>query len=760
MLILFAVSLFVSSALLFLVEPMFAKMVLPLLGGSPSVWNTCVVFFQAMLLCGYLYAHAVTAWLEFKWQTALHAVIVLATILLLPIAVPGGWTPPTGHNPTFWLLGLLLVSVGLPFFVVSSTAPLLQRWFSATDHNAATDPYFLYAASNAGSLLALLSYPLFFEPLLRLHAQSVVWTAGYLLLAGLILACTLATLRRATGGADSPRRDASSSRSDTRRVADTPFRAASGAGGEGAEFPLDDVIGEGTSLTWRRRLKWLALSAAPSSLLLGVTTFLSTDIAAIPLLWILPLVLYLLTFIVAFAVSSERLRTIAGRLLPISVLPLVLLLVSQTSQPAFLVIPVHLLAFLVTALVCHLELARSRPAPRYLTEFYLCVSLGGLLGGLFNTLVAPVLFARVLEYPLALVLACLLRPDTRNPGTEPGRATGSVVRVSAVTGVTFAVVLTASRQRMENHLLLALLSIPIFLAFTLSRRPVPFAGAIAGTLAAGLLYSGYQGAVIHAERTFFGVYRVVDQAEGYRSLFHGTTLHGRQSLDPARIHEPLTYYHRGGPIGQVFAALASRLESGRIGVVGLGTGTLAAYATPLQRWTFYEIDPAVIRLARDSGYFSFLTDTRADIQIVPGDARLSLAHAAPHEYDLLVLDAFSSDAIPMHLMTREALALYRSRLASGGILAFHISNRHLALEHVLARLAADAGMIAVVQTGPVRVAEVSSGIESSQWLLMAAAQGDFGGLGGDKRWLRAEANRATPLWTDDFSNILSAFAGY
>jgi spermidine synthase len=740
----------VSSALLFLVEPMFAKMVLPLLGGSPSVWNTCVVFFQAMLLCGYMYAHSLTAWLDFKWQTVVHALVVLGAVMLLPIAIPAGWAPPTGHNPTFWLLGLLLVSVGLPFFVVSSTAPLLQRWFSGTDHDAAADPYFLFAASNAGSLLALLSYPALFEPLLRLRAQSVMWTGGYVLLAGLILACTLITLRRSAGRHARP---------DARPLAEIPFSTATPVAGERAALSPNATGREGETPTWGHRARWLALSAAPSSLLLGVTTFLSTDIAAIPLLWILPLVLYLLTFIVAFAVSSDRLRTVADRLLPISVLPLVLLLVSQTSQPAVLVIPVHLLAFLVTALVCHLELARSRPAPRHLTEFYLYVSLGGLLGGLFNTLVSPVLFARVLEYPLALVLACLLRPRTGPPQRLRDGMTGSALRVAGVTVLAVAVVLIASRHKFDNHLILALMGVPIFAAFTLSRRPIPFAAAVAGTLAAGLLYNGYEGTVIHAERTFFGVYRVIDQGGGYRSLFHGTTLHGKQSLNRSRAHEPLTYYHRSGPIGQVFAALAPRLESGHVGVVGLGTGTLAAYATSGQRWTFYEIDPAVIRLAHDSGYFSYLTDTRAAIQIVPGDARLALAQAPAHDYNVLILDAFSSDAIPMHLMTWEALALYRSKLAPGGVLAFHISNRHLALEHVLAKLAGNAGLTALVETAPVSVEETALGMETSQWLVMASAPPDFGALASDRRWLRAEAYRDTPLWTDDFSNILSALSG-
>lgn len=734
MLICFAFTLVLGSALLFLVQPMFAKMVLPMLGGTPAVWNTCVVFFQAMLLAGYAYAHATTAWLGVKRQVVLHSAIVMLPALCLPIAIREGWIPPTDRNPTFWLLSLLLISVGLPFFVVSTTAPLLQKWFSTTRHRSASDPYFLYTASNAGSMFALLSYPLVVEPSLRLRDQSTLWTVGYGLLAASIVVCALLTWLRsgASGdhGAVQP---------------DSPRSSPSPQGGE--------------LLTWGRRLNWLGLAAVPSSLMLGVTTFVSTDIAAIPLLWIVPLVLYLLTFIIAFSDQSTRLRSFTDRAFPLVVLPLVLLLITRTTEPALFVIPFHVLAFFVTALVCHLALARSRPSTAHLTEFYLWISVGGLVGGLFNTLLAPRVFHGIAEYPIAIALACVLRATQAEGRTHERLAAGRAIRVVAA-GVLAAVILTLGpRFRFTDRLILALLGVPLFLSFTVSRLPEYFAAAVSVLLAAGSLNNS-TGTVLHSERTFFGVYRVLNDANGhFRSLYHGTTLHGRQSLDPATESEPLTYYHRNSPIGQLFSALADRLAAGAIGVIGLGTGTLAAYATHDQRWTFYEIDPAVVRISQNPAYFTYLKNARAPLHIQQGDARLSLRLSSPRAYDLLIFDAFSSDAIPVHLMTREALMLYQRVLSDSGMLAFHISNRHLKLEPILARLAAEQGLVALVQTDQITAEDVAMGKGASQWVMMARTLADLRSLSTDSRWTRARAQPDTPLWTDDFSNILSVLGG-
>lgn len=733
MLTLFAVTLFVSSALLFLVQPMFAKLVLPLLGGTPTVWNTCVVFFQAMLLAGYAYAHAATAWLGVKRQAALHVVVVLLPALVLPIALRANWAPPSDRNPMAWLLGVLLISVGLPFFVVSSTAPLLQKWFSATRHRSAADPYFLYVASNAGSMLALLSYPFLLEPTLRLQQQSTLWTAGYGAMAILIAACAAVVHLRAAGVPDSSRE---------------PSVASDGSVDLAPEGPAP-----GDRPSPARRLRWIALAAVPSSLMLGVTTFLTTDIAAVPLLWIVPLALYLATFIVAFSSVSARLQPITDRLLPLVVLPLILLLVTQTTQPAHLVLPLHVIAFVVLALACHQELAASRPSTVHLTEFYLWISVGGLLGGLFNSILAPLLFVSIAEYPIAVVLACLLR-STRDTGIVP--MSRGVVTVIAAGAITLAAGLALQQWSLDAKVWMVLLGVALMVSFTVSRHATYFAAAVAVMLVAGQAAGSNTGDVLHAERTFFGVYRVLNDPDGrHRSLFHGTTLHGRQSLDQARAAEPLTYYHRSGPIGQLLAALAGPLERGHIGAIGLGTGSLAAYATPDQRWTFYEIDPAVVRIADDPRFFTYLHHATAGIGVVQGDARLALNAAAPGSHDLLILDAFSSDAIPVHLLTREALVVYLQALTPGGVLAFHISNRHLALLPVLARLAAEQNLAVLAQLDTEAPQDTAPGKTASQWVVMARSGDELQPLASDPRWVRPDVNHDEPVWTDDFSNIIS-----
>ncbi len=372
LLIVYATTIFLTASLLFVVQPMFARMVLPLLGGSPAVWNTCLVFYQAALLAGYLYSHATTSWLGVRRQAALHVGLVLLPLLLLPIGIPSGWTPPAAASPIPWLLALLAVAVGLPFFVVSTTSPLLQKWFAGTGHPSAGDPYFLYAASNLGSMLGLLGYPVLLEPRLRLAEQSRLWSGGYLLLLVFTLACAVLLWRSPVPALADPSRE---------RL---------------------------TGLAARRRLRWVLLALVPSSLMLSVTTFISADVEAIPLLWVIPLAIYLLTFVLVFARRPLVPHALVVRVLPIALLALVVVLVKRANQPLLLIMGLHLGAFFVAAMVCHGELARDRPPPAHLTEFYLWLSVGGVLGGVFNALVAPLVFDSVAEYPLTVVLACLL----------------------------------------------------------------------------------------------------------------------------------------------------------------------------------------------------------------------------------------------------------------------------------------------------------------------------------------------------------------
>lgn len=732
-LIVYAITIFLSATLLFLVQPMFARMVLPLLGGAPAVWNTAMVFYQAALLAGYAYAHVTTAWLGVRRQVAVHLVVLLLPLLVLPIGLPHGWTPPSHDNPIPWLLALLLVAVGLPFFVVSTSAPLLQRWFALTGHRAAADPYFLYAASNLGSMLALLSYPSLVEPYLRIPEQSRLWAAGYAALAVFTAGCG-AFVWRSLRGAPGP--------------------AVAGA----SDAPAADTE---TSPTAGRRLRWVLLSFVPSSLMLSVTTYLSTDIAAIPLLWVIPLAIYLLTFILVFARRPPIPHGLVVELLPIVMLPLVMVLASRATGPLALVLPVHPLALFVVAMVCHGELARERPSPRHLTGFYLWMSVGGVLGGVFTALVAPLVFTTVLEYPITLVLGCLL---VRRPKAASSSPAQRVLDVGlpiglGLLGVGLVRVVQAGDPETARAYIGAVFGLLVLLCFAFSRRPVRFGLGIAAVLLAALFYRGEEGRLLYAERSFFGINRVtLDDSGRYHFLLHGTTLHGMQSLEPARRREPLAYFYSSGPLGQVFAAYRGPHARRSVAVVGLGAGSIACHAEPGQRWIFYEIDPAVERIARDARYFTFLRDCVPGVQVLLGDARFRLAGAPAAAYDLLILDAYSSDAPPLHLITREALTLYLEKLAAGGILIFNISNRHMDFEPVLARLARDAGLVAVSQDDAfVSDEEYVRGKRPSQWVVMARQARDLAPLAGNSRWKRARLDPGATLWTDDFAALVRTF---
>ncbi len=737
MLLVFGATLFLSATLLFLVQPMVAKMVLPLLGGTPAVWNTCMVFFQALLLAGYAYAHAAPARLGLRRQVWLHGPLLVVPFLVLPIAVSRGFLPPTGSNPIPWRLGLLTISVGLPFFVVSTTAPLLQRWIAGTGHRAARDPYVLYAASNVGSMLALLGYPLLVEPHLRLQEQSRFWAIAYALLVVLIVLCAFWTLRSGRGDGSAPA-DAGESRSPARQA----------AGGESTARP------DAPPPTPRERLRWTALAFVPSSLLLGVTTYLTTDIAAIPLFWVVPLALYLGTFILAFSGALRGLVAESRVWLPVLALWLLFTsLIGAQFQP-WLGIPVHLATFFAAALLCHVELARRRPVARHLTEFYLWMSFGGVLGGIFHVLVAPFVFRSVTEYPLVLALAFLLLPTGRGQESGSSLCWRDAAIAGAVALVTVALILLVPTRQLTPRWLGAGLvyGSPLIATFFAIKRPSRFGLCLCAVVLAAAVFGGRE-SLLHHERSFFGVLRVTRNPEDrVNQLFHGTTLHGQQSLDPARRHEPLTYYHRTGPIGQVFAAFSGPDAKPRVALVGLGTGSLATYGEPGQRLTFYEIDPAVVRIARNPRGFTFLRDSRARIDVVLGDARLRLAEAPAGAYGLLVVDAFSSDAIPVHLITREALRLYAAKLAPRGVMAFHISNRFVDLEPVLAELARDAGLTARIEHDG---ADPAAGKQGSIWVVMARAEGDFGILTQDARWQPLAERPGTAVWTDDFSNLVS-----
>ncbi|MBM4285084.1 MAG: hypothetical protein FJ128_07525 [Deltaproteobacteria bacterium] len=737
MLLLFALALFLSATLLFMVQPLVSKMFLPLLGGSPAVWNTCMVFFQAVLLAGYAYSHLTPRWLGVRRQAVAHLGLLLLIALTLPLALPSGQHPPTAGNPIPWLLLMLALAVGLPFFILSTTAPLLQKWFAHTTHTHAGDPYFLYGASNLGSMTALAGYLVLVEPYLPLGSQARFWSAGYGALAVLVFGCAVLLWR-------SP--------------ASSPAAAATTSPITGAD-PAPPTLG--------RRLYWVLLALVPSSLMLGVTNHITTDIAAVPLLWVIPMALYLLTFVLVFArrpLLPHRLM-VGGETFAVL---LVAIFFAVPTRGVWLLFPLHLAAFFLMAMVCHGELMKSRPDPAHLTEFYLWLSVGGVLGGIFNALVAPVAFSSLVEYPLAIVMACLLRPsEARSPGgLRPWLLDLSLPLYLGLLLVAVTAGILVGLERLLGKIVpdsaflvfLATTSIAGLCCSTFRHRPLRFGLGVAAIMMAGALFAGGTKGVLFQERNFFGVLQVREDAKAdLRFLTHGTTLHGAQSLNPARRGEPLTYFTRSGPLGQVFDAVAERSQAWRIGVIGLGVGTIAAYGRPGQEMIFYEIDPAVERVARDPRLFTFLQDCPAKVEVVLGDGRLSLQAAPPGYFDMLIMDAFSSDAVPVHLLTREALQLYFSRLKRDGLLIFNISNHYLDLGAVLASLSR-AEELAFLCRHDLDISETDRRFEKapSSWAAMARQPEILAKLAADSRWQKGPA-AARVRWTDDFSNILAVF---
>ncbi len=747
---LFSATLFLSAGLVFLVQPMFAKFVLPLFGSTPAVWNTSMLFFQTTLLAGYLYAHESTRRLGVRRQAAGHLGVLLVPLLVLPIAVPEGWIPPADSNPVPWLLGLLAVAVGLPFFVVSTTAPLLQRWLAATDHPAAADPYFLYRASNLGSVLGLLAYPVVVEPSLRLAEQGRLWSGGYALLVVLVLACAAVVWR-------SPRPSAAAQ-------ADEDVMAAAPAGIVPDASPAPSP-GSDAQPTLGRRLRWVGLAFVPSSLMLGVTTTITTDIAPIPLLWALPLSLYLVSFILVFApgARSDGLWRAMVFALPWVVLLISLILLLEVRGSVWLslwvMVPIHLAGFFVIAVVCHGRLARDRPPPRRLTEFYLLISLGGALGGVFNAIVAPALFDSLAEYPIVLVLAAVCLPG-RPPRFPPGpHARRLDLVLPLVLGTVVALMVALIGLAEGDDLPYAktfVIGLAAGVAFNFVRRPLRFGLSLGAIMLAATLASGPDLRELHRERSFFGVYRVTASEGGdLHRLVHGTTKHGAQDFSHGRERTPISYYHRRGPIGQLFSALPPSVTT-RAAIIGLGTGSMACYSKPGERWTFYEIDPTVARIARDPRLFTYLGICAGDFDVVLGDARLRLRTAADRGYGLIVADAFSSDAIPVHLITREALALYRSKLREHGIIAFNVSNKYLDLEPVLGNLAHDARMACAAQQDTASATDTEPDADSSTWVAMARHTRDLRTVAPELRWHDCRRSPGTAPWTDDHSNLLGA----
>ena len=713
--VLYSATLAVSAGLVFMLQPMFARFVLPLLGGTPAVWTTAMLFFQTVLLLAYVYAHWSTHRLGARRQAALHMALVAAALLVLPIGVPSGWTPPVDGSPIPWLLLLLVVAVGLPFFVVSSTAPLLQSWLASTDHPDADDPYFLYRASNLGSVLGLVAYPLLVEPRLTLGDQSWLWSGGFLLLWALLVGCAVVL-----------------------------WRARPAAASVAEEAPTEE-------LTRARRLRWVALGFVPSSLMLGATTALTTNVAPVPLLWVLPLSLYLASFIVVFSRGARRATAHRAATLALPPLAVVLagVIVLQPARPLWLVAAIHLAAFFVVALVCHGELARDRPSTAHLTRFYVLMSLGGALGGAFNVIVAPLAFDSLTEYPIALVMACFLIPLSKGSWSEAASIRTHLLPPLAL-GIGVYLALSRSGDLpVDYRLVYAAAAIA---CIAMARHPLRFGLAMVAIMIGAWLPTVGNSVVIHQERSFFGVHRVEETNGGAtHELKHGTTLHGAQIGGVAL--DPTTYYHRSGPMGQLMEALPDARIARRAGVVGLGTGAMACLSRPGDRWTFFEIDASVERIARSGELFSFLRDCRGTFDVVLGDGRRSIERRPQGAFGLIVLDAFSSDAIPVHLLTRQALQIYESKLLPNGVMAFHVSNRYLDLEPVLGNLARATGLTCYGQRDT-NVTARHYMKTRSHWVTMARAPADLGAVVRDRRWHPCARDAGERPWSDDYANVL------
>ncbi|MGJ5206883.1 fused MFS/spermidine synthase [Bradyrhizobium sp. HKCCYLR20261] len=729
-LVVYTAAIFVSALLLFSVQPLFTKMVLPRLGGSPAVWSVAMVFFQALLLAGYAYAHFLTQLRSRVIPVAIHLLLLGFALLSLPLSIAGHWGDPPTSGYAVWLLGLFAASIGLPFFALAANNPLLQAWFVRTGHPSGPDPYFLYASSNIGSFLALLSYPLLVEPIFSLRTQNLIWAGGYGLLIALIAGCGVLLLR-------------------------SPVTVAS---------LLQNDVSDAPAPRWLLRLRWIFLAAVPSGLLIAVTAHISTDVAAAPLLWVLPLSLYLLTWVLVFQSRPLLPHKWMLALQPLAIAGVVVLLAFGGEQNLALTLGGHQLCFFIIAMACHGELARTRPPARYLTGFYVALSFGGMIGGLFAGLIAPFTFSWVAEYPILLALAALCRPTAKERLPKITRWYWILLAVIAIALLAPAGMTGKVTTYLEDHRVWVAGAVGVLaalLALLLNGGRWKLFATAALALVLIRAYPADDGRV-ETVRSFFGVHKIVVTSDGhYHVLMHGTTIHGAQkylNADGSKVTgrpEPITYYHKDGGIGRAITAIRERKGGPiKVAVIGVGAGTLTCAAEPGEDWKYFEIDQTMVDTASDPKYFSYIRNCAPDFKPVIGDARLTFAKEPDGVYDLIIVDAYSSDAIPIHLATEEAMAIYKAKLAPQGAVAMHVSNRHLELESVVVGIA-DANDLKswVYNEDSGRDDEY---IFSTDVVVSAREDADVGKLASSPKWTETEPTDGERVWTDDYSNILGA----
>jgi len=748
-------TIFLSAFLLFWIQPLFAKMVLPILGGSSAVWTSSMLFFQFTLLAGYLYAHCISRIAAIKWQVALHLALLTIAGLVLPfykeyaeIDIPEG-------SPVLWLLSFAAVHVGPPFFMVSATAPMLQRWFSRTNHSLRDNPYFLYAASNLGSLAALLSFPILLEPFLGVRQQSLCWQTGYFLLLALFPAAALSILR----GAEV--------------VGDAPNTTVPGAP-------------QAEHLTAGIRLAWVFSAFIPSSMMLGLTSHVTVDIAPVAMFWVVPFALYLLSFVIVFS----RFQNLIGNktLAAIIVFSASIILFmrfggyDRSISTASFAVVANLLLFFASAWLFHGFLSSSKPPVAHLTEFYLWLSVGGVLGGFFNALIAPLIFNQVYEYyvvvftVLFLALAVLVRKPHGARVSQAPPFAGMVTVFTCLLFVFLMVDMVMSRPISEalrrNYALITVICVVITGAFALFKPGKASRGVAIYTLIIGLagnfLVWTQEHNNIFLARSFYGALKVKEKRDAndvpYHLFIHGSTRHNMQKFggDLEENQEPLMYFHRQANIGHAVTAIEEwRDRPLHFGFVGLGAGAMSAYLRVGDSATFFELDPQVAAMAKNREYFTYVGEALGTVDILIGDARLQLKKAADASFDILLIDAFSSDAVPVHLLTAEALSLYLQKIKDDGVLLFHLSNRYLDLYKVLQGMRLPEGYVLYLASRqnverPVEAAEGISGIFShSQVALIAREAALPPEITASERWLQLGTDQGFRTWTDDYSQVLS-----
>jgi SAM-dependent methyltransferase len=680
---LYSLTVALGAFLLFLLEPLFAKMILPRFGGSAAVWSTCLVFFQSALLLGYYYADVLTRRLSASRQASAHIALMVVSLTLLPLAPHAVLNSPSSDYPAFHILVLLTASIGLPFVLLSATSPLIQAWKARTGAAA----YHLFAISNFASFIALLSFPFIIEPRVSSHRQAQLWSTLYALF---VLLCSLSAWMS--------RREGSLVTADAMSAAEPIERHPTGSAVDEATEP--------PRTPKRDWVLWLVLSACGSVVLLATTNHLTEDVAPVPLLWVPPLALYLLTFTMAFAPRSLYSRWFVVRLVAVMLGSLGYAIYDPSiTESIQIAVPLFCAGLFVFCLFCHGELARLRPDPARLTTFYLVIAAGGALGAIFVGLIAPLLFAATYEYPLALCFTSLAAAAVLWDTVWPLRAFWTVATAALVAVLAYHV-------------------------------------------------HAYEKNSILVERNFYGGLRVQLHYDWlkrpYHALYHGMIEHGAQYLDPPKNADPTTYYARNSGVG-IALDFFEEQPSRNIGVVGLGSGTIAAYAESGDLVRYYEINPLIVKIANEQ--FSYLKNARtdgADVAIRMGDARLSLAADDSERFDVLAIDAFSGDAIPVHLLTREALALYLQRLKPNGVLAIHTSNTYLDLNPVVKLLADDAGVESRLISNNDDNRKL---IDASDWVLLTRNQEFLLKL--DETTLQDSVDIPPGLrvWTDDYNNL-------